>query len=83
MVSLGLPSLPGFWLGFSEHAVAFDLPWIADTTSRRLLRIYAEPLPGQPPDVYCSRVIDSHIERELGGRLLPRGETDINERPDW
>lgn len=64
----GIGSGFSFWPGFSAHAVEHDRPFLSSTGYRSFLGIHADPVPGLTPDEFASKVITSHIERELKGR---------------
>lgn len=58
-----------FWPGFAAHAVDDDRPFISETGYRSFLGIHAAPVPDLTPDEFAAKVIATHIDRELKGRL--------------
>jgi len=66
----GIGSAFDYWPGFSAHAVDWDQPFISETGYRSFLGLHCDPIPGLGPDGFAATVIDAHIARELGGRLL-------------
>lgn len=66
----GIGTSTGFWPGFSAHAVDPDRPFLSETGYRSFLGIYAAPVSGLLPDEFALKVIETHVARDLKGRLL-------------
>jgi len=59
-----------YWPGFSAHAVERARPFLSETGYRSFLGIHADRVPGLTPDSFAAKVIASHVQCELRGRLL-------------
>ncbi|WP_298974324.1 hypothetical protein [uncultured Roseobacter sp.] len=59
-----------FWSGFSIRAVDRYKPFFSGTGYRSFLGVHAEPAPDVTPDLFVSRILESHAAQHLKGRLL-------------
>lgn len=58
------------YLGFSVRAVNADKPFLSATGYRSFLGVSITPERGMTPKGFVQRVIETHVETELRGRLL-------------
>jgi hypothetical protein len=65
----GIGSGFGYWPGFAAHAVDHERPFISETGFRSFLGISLPAVPGELPDAFVARVIETYVARELHGRL--------------
>lgn len=65
----GIGSGFGYWPGFAAHAVDYDKPFISGSGFRSFLGISVAAVPGELPDAFAARVIETYVARELRGRL--------------
>ena len=67
MFGIGSSACP--FPGFEARAVDPDRPFISETGSRSFVGIFGELVPGMTVDGYVRTVIESHVSRDLKGRL--------------
>jgi len=67
----GIASSTSFWPGFSARAVEYDRPFLSETGYRSFLGLRGNPEPGYKPDEFVARVLRTHIDETLKGRLVP------------
>lgn len=58
------------YLGFSVRAVDADKPFLSATGYRSFLGVLIPAERGMTPEGFVQRVIEIHVETELGGKLL-------------
>jgi len=56
--------------GFSAHVVDLDRPFLSGTGYRSFLGIHGQLEPGLTPEAFARAVIETHVRRELKGRLM-------------
>lgn len=66
----GIGAAFGYWLGFSAHAIDRDEPFISPTGYRRFLGLSGTPAPGITPDEFARRIIERHVAKQMGGKLV-------------
>lgn len=69
MFGIGATAMP--YLGFSVRAAEASKPFLSSTGYRSFLGCTVEPEQGMTPEGFVRRVIDTYIERELRGKLVP------------
>ncbi|SMD15103.1 hypothetical protein [Rhizobium sp. RU36D] len=57
------------WMNFSANAVDHDKPFLSETGYRSFLGLNAVIVPDLTPETFATKVIETHIAKELKGRL--------------
>lgn len=62
------------YCSFSVRAVDQDKPFLSSTGYRSFLDVSVSPKPGMDTKQFVHRVVEIHVEKELGNRLFPIAE---------